>query len=736
MQQSLATHRIVLLGIGHTNAHVLKMWRMYPLPDAELVCVNNFPIATYSGMLPGVLSGQYEPGRMEIDLVRLCAANQARLILDQVVGLDRERRELLFADRPPLPYDALSVGIGSVPRKVPGVDAATHVLAIKPMQTFRPRLRAALAALSTSLPPRPIRIAIVGGGAGGVEIACCLPGQFEPILGGRQVDLRLVHGGPHILEGMRPKTVNRVLSLLQRRGVRLEPGSRVTRVEEQRLCLEDGSDVAADLVIWATTAVAPPLLSDLGLPVDERGFLLTRATLQSTADERIFAVGDSGTVGDEPRPKSGVFAVRHGPILWQNLGHLLAHKPLITFRPQREFLKLLNLGDGTAVGEWRHWTFQGRWVWRWKDHIDTNFMKMYQDYRPMSEDEETASQDLPAMRCLGCGGKVASSVLSSVLQELETIERHEVLQGLSQPDDAAVLDLGGQRRTVVTTDFFAAPLDDDYVSGRIAALNALSDAWAMGAEPLAALTMATIPTGSERGQRWLLQSLLAGALREFRQAHTALVGGHTIEGPRTTIGFTIIAQASAESTWQKSGLQADDTLLLTKPIGTGILLAAHMQARCQAAWYLALVKSLLTSNQVAAEIGARFELTAATDITGFGLAGHLLEMLTASRMHADLRLDAIPLLPGAAELAAAGVASTLAPANRRAGESMQIAPRLRQDPRLELLFDPQTSGGMLFAAPGDRWQGLERALQEAGVPVAMVGHVRHAAEGPVRLNVI
>ncbi len=736
MQQKLAKHRIVLLGIGHTNAHVLKMWRMYPLPAAELVCVTNFPIATYSGMLPGVLSGQYDPSRMEIDLVRLCAANGARLIVDRVVGLDRERRELLFADRPPLPYDALSIGIGSVPLQVAGATASPWVLAIKPMQTFLARLQAALQSLADTIQDRPIRLAIVGGGAGGVEIACCLPGQLRSTLAGREVDMFLVHGGQRILDGMRPATVERVMNVFQRRGVRLELGQKVTRVDRHRLILEDETEREADLILWATTAVAPPLLGDLGLPVDERGFLLTRASLQSTADERIFAVGDSGTVRDQRRPKSGVFAVRQGPILWQNLAHLLANEPLIDFRPQREFLKLLNLGDGTAVGEWYGWAFQGRWVWRWKDRIDTNFMRMYQDYRPMSASAAAKGEPPPEMRCLGCGGKVAAAVLANVLKDLEITDRHEVLQGLSEPDDAAVLDLGGVHPTVVTTDFFAAPLDDAYLSGRIAALNALSDAWAMGAKPIAALTMATIPTGSERRQQGLLRSLMAGASREFGPAETALVGGHTIEGPQTTIGFTIIARAPVRGTWEKSDLRADDRLLLTKPLGTGVLLAAHMQAQCRAAWYTELITSMLTSNQAAAEIAMRFELAAATDITGFGLAGHLLEMLIASGKQADLRLDAIRFLAGAVELAATGVASTLAPANRQAWEQMQVAPRLSHDPRLELLFDPQTSGGLLLAVPANRWQDLEQVLLEAGVPVAVIGHVRDEADDGVRLNVI
>ncbi len=201
MQTALPQHDVVLLGIGHTNAHVLRMWRMRPIRDARLTCVSNFPVATYSGMLPGVLAGQYSPERMEIDLVRLCAANGARFVQGDVTGLDVDGRHLLLADRPPLPFDVLSIGIGSVPT-FDGVEQTDDtLLAIKPMQTFLPRLETRLREINNRRGDRPIRIAVVGGGAGGVEITFCLPRRIKRLLGDAPLELTIIHGGEQLVPG-------------------------------------------------------------------------------------------------------------------------------------------------------------------------------------------------------------------------------------------------------------------------------------------------------------------------------------------------------------------------------------------------------------------------------------------------------------------------------------------------------------------------------------------------------
>lgn len=726
MNSTLPKRDLVLVGAGHTNSHVLRMWRMKPLPDVRLTCVSPFSRATYSGMLPGVLAGLYPPERMTIDLVRLCAASGIRFVNARATGLDLARRELLVEDRPPIPFDVLSIGIGSVPRDEPlrsseqGADRALVV--IKPMQTFLARLDRRLEALRERAEKRPLRIAVVGAGAGGVEITFCLPNRVREKVTDR-FELTLIDRNDDVLPGGETKTARLARRELQARGVTLLLGHGVRQLLDGRLTLEDGRELEFDLILWATSARGPASLESFGLPTDDDGFLLTRPTLQTVADAPVFAVGDAGTIREYPTPKAGVYAVRQGPVLWENAQRMLRGEALIEYVPQSGFLSLMATGDRRAILSYKGFSAHASWCWRLKDYIDSRFMDKHQDYRPMSMTVPPADP-AAAMRCAGCGGKVGGSILSRVLDRLDVPQTENVIVGLDAPDDAAVVQIPGGRPVVATVDFFAAFLDDPYLVGRVAALNAASDLFAVGSRPLAAMALATLPVGPPRQQEQLLYELLAGSLREFRSMGAALVGGHTIEGPQTALGFSMLADPGDAPPRLKGGLRAGDQLVLTKPLGAGVLLAAHMQARCRAEWMDALLPVLLASNQAAAALADEFDIQGMTDITGFGLAGHTLEMLDASNVAAKLHLDRVPLLPGAAELASEGLESTLAPANRTAEEDIAVAEAQRRTAVYQLLFDPQTSGGLLLGVPQRHLAPLLHRLAEIGpVPPAHVGEV-------------
>jgi NADH dehydrogenase FAD-containing subunit len=217
---------------------------------------------------------------------------------------------------------------------------------------------------------------VVGGGAGGVELALCLPPFVSRTLGDVALELSLIHDRGELAAGSRA-TNDRVRRYLDTRGVRLLLGRRLIRAEQDRVTLATGEQVESDVVIWATGATASPILGRLGLPTDERGFLLTRPTLQTLADAPIFAVGDCGTTQDSPTPKAGVYAVRQGPVLWRNIVRMLDGRPLRPYRPQTSFLRLINTGDGRAIGEYLGLTFEGRWCWWLKDWIDRRFMVQF-----------------------------------------------------------------------------------------------------------------------------------------------------------------------------------------------------------------------------------------------------------------------------------------------------------------------------------------------------------------------
>lgn len=698
--ERLCRRHVVLLGIGHTNAHVLRMWKMNALPDTDLTCISDNTIASYSGMLPAVLTGQVPPERMEIDLVRLCGASGARLITNPVVDINHETREINFSDRPSVPFDVLSIGIGSTASTDGVAIESDSFVMIKPMQSFLNRLGKAVDHAHKQRDGKELRIVVVGSGIAGVEIAFCIPGFIKSV-SDRTAQIQLITRSHQILPSVEDKTRELVSQEFANRGVNVCCSSSVTHVDPSSVRLEDGTKIDADLVVWATNASRPPLLKDLGLELDERGFLATDSNLQSRTTKGIFAVGDTGTIISENLPKAGVYAVRQGPVLWENIRRSLDGVPLQKYKPQRSFMKLINLGDGRAVGQWKSFSYIGRAMMRLKERIDGQFMDKFQ----ITDQIQEAMADEP-MQCRGCGCKLGADVLDSALTTQDGVV----------PDDAA--EIGGEQGSelLASTDFFSSPVEDAYLTGRIAALHSASDLIATGAMPTEALANVVLPEGSGRAQQRALHDFSVGARQEFEAMGASIVGGHTIIGPRMEVGFTVIGRRLSESLLQKGNLKVGDHLYLTKGIGIGVLLAAAMRSLCPARDYTGVINAMLQPQHVFSKIAVAHQVTAATDITGFGLAGHLTEMLRGSGVSAILNLESVPLLDGAAAMVAKGIESTLTPDNLVFEEAIDASHATRQLATYRLLFDPQTCGGLLLGISDETHHAFVESVVSAGLP--------------------
>lgn len=375
------TRTLVLLGIGHTNAHVMRQWISDPIADCRLVCVSIFPTATYSGMLPGTLAGQFDDGEMRIDLETFAEHAGAELVRGHASGIDLDSGQLLFSDRDPIQFDVLSIGVGSTLAGLAQHRDSRTLVPIKPMQTFLTRLDAridqAVGAASRDA-ESVVRLAVVGGGVAGVEVALCLQ---QHVLGARsdhRFEITLHHASDRIANGLRRRTVRLLESLLRERRIEVRYDSEVTDVRDSAVITSDGSEHAADVVVWATGAAPPSVLAEFPLEKDQRGFLATTSTLQSKTDARIFAVGDCGTIIDSPSPKAGVYAVRQSPILWHNIHAFLRGGVLNRYRPQQDYLKLINTGKRKAVMEYGWLSLQAGWCWHLKTWIDKRFVQNYQ----------------------------------------------------------------------------------------------------------------------------------------------------------------------------------------------------------------------------------------------------------------------------------------------------------------------------------------------------------------------
>lgn len=739
---------VVLVGGGHSHVTVLRRFGMDPVRGVRLTLISRDTEAPYSGMLPGLIAGHYEFDEAHIDLGPLCRFAGVRFFHDEVVGLDLDGKRVRCRDHPPVAWDLLSIDIGSSPgmEGVPG--AREHVVPVKPIDRFW-RHWTALEERCLERDGRA-EIAVVGGGAGGVELLLAV--QFRL---GRELEARglppdapgfvLATSSQEILPAHNRRTRRKFERILRERDVRLLTGHEVVRVtpadrsrrgagsgQGVRLHFSGGDDLQVDEVLWVTTAGAQAWPGRAGLDVDEAGFIRVDEELRSTSHPDVFAVGDISSSVRHPRPKAGVFAVRQGPPLTENLRRRLRGEPLRPFVPQRRHLGLISTGDRYAVASRSWWALEGAWVWRWKDWLDRRFVRKYNDLPEMradeappvdprvADDEALRQVSSTAMRCRGCGSKIGITVLERALARLEPFRRREVLLGLEAPDDAAVVEAPDGEVLVQTIDFFRAFVDDPFVFGQVAANHALGDVYAMGAEPRTALAVATVPHAVEAKVEEDLVQLLAGAVDVLEREETSLVGGHSAEGDELALGLAVIGAGERDTILDKAGLRPGDELVLTKPLGTGALFAADMRHEARGRWIEAALRSMVQSNRAGAECLRRHGARGLTDVTGFGLLGHLLEMLRASGVDAEVDLEALPAMAGVLEVMGKGIFSTLQPQNARSRRALRGVERAADSPAYPLLFDPQTGGGLLAGVGEGRADGCVEELQGLGYRDASV----------------
>lgn len=694
------TTDLVLLGAGHAHVEVLRRLAMRPMPGLRTTLIAREAHTPYSGMLPGLIRGEYTFDAAHIDLAPLAAASGARLVLAEATGLDLAARTVAIAGRPGQGFDLLSIDVGGEPETPDGG------IPVKPIGRFLARLEAVEARLDGTRP-----LAVIGAGAAGTELALALARRFR----GR-VPIMLVFPEPEPL-GEAPRRARAVaLGALRAAGITMVHG-RAVDCRGGRLRLADGTEHAVQAALWATGVRAPRFLEQSGLACDAQGCVRVDAGLRSVSHGFVFAAGDCAAVEGQRRRKAGVWAVRAGAPLAANLRRAAAGRPLRRWHPQRRALAILGLGDGRGLA-WRGGcSFSGRAVMWWKRRIDARWMRMYSDPRGMASRAEL-------MRCGGCGAKVAAEVLAGTLAQLSIPSRSDVL-GLDLRDDAAVAVPPPGMALVQSVDHFRAFIDDPYVFGEIAAAHALSDIHAMGARPWTALAIAAVPAMPREKMRRDLLAMMQGAAAVLAADGCTLAGGHSAEAAEAALGFSVTGLITPGTEWRKAGLRPGDVLVLSKPIGTGIVLAAHMQGLVKARWLQAALASMRRSNAGAARVLRAHGVHACTDVTGFGLGGHLLEMLLASGVSARLELSAVPLLPGAADLAARGVASTLAPENLRLLQAFDLPADMQA-----WLADPQTSGGLLAGVAAEHAATCVAALREEQVEAAVIGTVE---PGPARL---
>ncbi len=711
------TRDLVLIGGGHAHALVLRMWAMKPVAGTRVTLINPSPTAPYSGMLPGYIAGHYTREALDIDLVKLARFAGARLILGEATRVDPVAKTVTIAGRGEIGYDVASIDVG-IHTEMPGLPGfAEHALGAKPLDTFTEAWRDFLAAAKAGeVAPE---IAVIGAGVAGVELALAMAHALRRDVGDA-AKVALIEARAEIA-GKNPETTARLRAALGGYGVDLHTRAEVSGVTAEGVTLAGGEVVPARFTVGTAGAIAHGWVAESPLPVTEDGFVRVDSHLRVEGHWDLFAVGDCAHMTHAPRPKAGVYAVRSGPVLLDNLHAVLTGGKTRAYEPQKDYLKLISLGGKSALAEKWGRTVSGPLLWRWKNRIDTKFMARFQDLPEMKPaalprrvtqgmDEELAGEHKPL--CAGCGSKVGPGTLSAALAALPGTGRADVLSGPG--DDAAVLEIGG-RRQVLTTDHLRAFTDDPGLLARITAVHALGDIWAMGATPQAVLASVILPRMAQPLQARCMEEVMAAAAEVFGAAGAEIVGGHSTMGAEMTLGFTVTGLVEGAPI-TNAGARAGDALVLTRPIGSGTLLAAEMLGKADGRDIAAMFEVMVRPQGDAAELLAGAH--AMTDVTGFGLAGHLQAICKASGVAAEVDLDAVPLYAGALELAEDGHRSSIWAANRE-GAPVDGATGARG----ALLHDPQTAGGLLAAVDAADAAGLLARLRDAGHKAAVIGRI-------------
>jgi len=704
-------NRIVLVGGGHSHCIFLKMWAMKKVkPPLDIILINPSGFTPYTGMLPGLISGNYTRKDAYVDLVKLCNASGVRLLIGSVGKINLHKKSVMVQGRAEITFDIISVNVGIKSMASDFLHQSESVVSAKPMDKLYKRWKEFLAKKYKN---RKKAVTIVGGGLGGLELAFAVKESLEKeaVLH----EITVIERGK-ILKYETDNLNKKLTKFLLAKKIKIIENINILRFNNNKILLSDGTNIHSDFTIMTAGAHPYTWIEKSGIPCNE-GFIVVDSYLKSSKFPFLYAAGDCAHLDSSPRPKAGVFAVRAGPYLFHNIISVFENRAPRKFFPQRNHLKLISIGGQKAISSGRGFQFSGNTIWRWKNFIDKKFMEGFSSLKPMGNKKEldiNSREIQKQMICGGCGSKIGQELLNEAISKISKKKNRNILNSIG--DDAAIIN-NGLSKQIVTTDHLKAFTKDPWLLSRISIIHSLGDIWAMGSKPKFALLNIILPEASKSIQANWLHEIMDAANYTFLSEDISLIGGHTTQGAELTIGVTLLGDMRSKPT-EISNAKIGDKIVLTKPIGTGVILAGEMQGLTSGQDLINALSWMQKSQSPLLEVTRN--CNAMTDVTGFGLIGHLMNICEASSVSASISINKVPLLDGAIELVKKGVKSTLFSENKGKNKNIHMV----EDPALDLLFDPQTSGGMLISIPSKKVKDLQIHLTKSGLLSSVIGEIR------------
>ncbi|MGI0482096.1 FAD-dependent oxidoreductase [Geminocystis sp. CENA526] len=367
---------LVLVGGGHSHSIVLKLWSKKRLSGVKITLISNVKNTPYSGMLPEYINGFYSYEESHINLVKLAEIAGINLIIDEVVNIDADEKIVSCKSGLRIGFDVLSLNIGSSPEKSQIEGANLYAIAIKPIPLFLKKWLQIID-LAHNNPDKKMIFTIIGGGAGGVELALNIHHKLINIISIENLTINLIHRGKRITSNYDVSMSEKLTKILDKNHINIYLNEVVKSIDSQKITLFSGKNIDSDYTFLVTQASAPIWLKNSSIETDTEGFIMVKNTLQSVNYPYIFASGDIASIIDYPCAKAGVFAVKQGMPLYQNLCNFLTEKPLKLYYPQKKYLNIIGTGNKNAVANWGNISVQSPLIWYWKKYLDHNFMKQF-----------------------------------------------------------------------------------------------------------------------------------------------------------------------------------------------------------------------------------------------------------------------------------------------------------------------------------------------------------------------
>ncbi|MDB9776906.1 selenide, water dikinase SelD [Alphaproteobacteria bacterium] len=730
--QKIPKYQVLLLaGAGHANIQVLKHLTMRNYEGLQTILIDKGYSSLYSGMAPGMIENYYKFEDSSIDIPKICKNSETIFINDEIIKLDEKKNYIYLKNHPPIKYNVLSLNVGSKSKiNKLKISKKAKIIKVKPIINLHNRIT-----LIEDLIKKKefVSCSIIGGGVAGIEIAFALKSRFK-----NNIKITVFSNRKHLENSINSQSLNKILKLLNEHSINFI-NSEITSIQDEYIEDKNNNKYPSNISFISTGAMSLTWVVNSDLNLDEEGFIKVNRYLQSENYRNIFATGDIASLNYADRPKSGVMAVRQGEQLKKNIFKFLLNKNLSAFKPQSHWLYLIGTGNQNAVLNWRNISINGNLVWKLKEFIDRRFIEKFSFKGPMINLKKKIRLPLSIkvqnqinlkMRCEGCGSKLSKNYLLSYLSNSNN-KNLEIL-----PDSASI-NLP-DKELVQSIDHIKYFNDmNPYVFGRIAYLHSQNDILSSGSKVNSFSVSLGLPHYEDLAQKFYLEFFMKGIIHESENDKSLLASGHTYTSDEP--GITLNMNGTKILATAKDQARDNDLIYLTKPLGVGFLMSAFVNNAkgVTSHVYEKLLKNMLISNKKAYEISNNYNGKALTDISGFGLAAHLIDICLNSNLTANLILNKKLII--AECLNELGLFESSAYEDNKQSSINHIKIISEQKLNIlnlsKILFDPQTSGPLLISINSDQKEAFENEFdQHYSFKPILIGKFQTKKEFAIEIN--